>query len=44
MRAERPDSQRVVAQMLGYHMGCALPSGKDVSDQVRAHATRHDGG
>src|SRR5205823_1112327 len=28
VRAERPDSQRVVAQMLGYHMGCALPSGK----------------
>jgi hypothetical protein len=30
--------------MLGDDVGCTLPSGKDVADQVRAHTTAHDGG
>jgi hypothetical protein len=44
VRAQRPHPQRVVAQMFGCHMGCALPLRKDVAHQMRAHASGEHGG
>ena len=43
MRAERSHPERVVAQVLGHYVGRALPPGKDVADEVRAHPTGQDG-
>ena len=44
MPAERSHPERVGAQMLGDDVGCALPPGKHVADEVRTDAMGQDGG
>ena len=44
MPAERSHPERVVAQMLGDYVGCAMPPGKHVADEVGTDAMGQDGG